>query len=1143
MPTEPGTFERVVTVLSGALEPLARDLQPENAMRFLGEMGLYLGPDSLSPQLRSALGATATAATRLPDLVTDLAAALEADAEAAEIVAKSVPLAAQIVVLIDSLDGIATEFSAVGGAVPGIDPADLSAFVADLPANLLQRMLVEFFEREAPAATGVLALLGVVERTRQNVGSSDPLLPEGTLKTLRLDRLGTVMQDPGSLIHDLYAWGDPGFDGGALIDRLHELLAALRLPVARYTTEAPPRPGLQFPLATLEPTTGVNPPGLEGKIVAGLAEGWSLTIPLGSGLELEFTVGGSVQAAVGLRIQPPATFSLIPPSGSVQGTLSAGVAKVPEPPATAVTILGAPGGSRLEAQRIGGAIAAEFAWAVPSGPASGDFGVDGRVQGGKLVISLGGADGFIGTLLGDIGLEADFDVGFRWRAGTGITFTGSGALEIQLPAHIALGPIEITAITLQLGMRDGGFPIALSTDIKGALGPLAAVVERIGAEIVVSFPPAQDGNLGPVQLDVGFKPPNGVGLSLDVGVVRGGGYLFIDAEKGEYAGALELMLAEIVTVKAIALINTRMPDGRPGFSLLIIITAEFGTGIQLGFGFVLLGVGGLVGFNRTMNLQALMEGVRTNAVESVMFPRDVIANAPRILSDLRALFPPQEGKFLIGPMVKLGWGTPPLITASVGVIIEIPGNIAIVGVIKIALPTQDAALVVLQVNFAGALEFDRQRLYFFASLFESRILFMTIEGELGLLVAWGDDANFVLSVGGFHPQFTPPPLPFPSPRRVSIDILNQSAARIRVSGYFAVTSNTAQFGASAELFFGFSGFSLQGHIGFDALFRFSPFSFVIEISASVSLKAFGVGVFSIRLHFELSGPTPWRARGTGSISLLFFDIEADFDITWGDQRDTAMAPIDVLPIVVEALGKAEAWKAQLPPGNNLLVSLRAFEATPEELVLHPLGTLEVRQRAVPLDLTIDKVGSQRAGDVNHLSLAPATNAFVERGDLDERFPLAQFKEMSDAEKLSRAAFEAQHAGLGLSVGDDEMAASRAVLRSLRYEEIVIDNQFRRRRRRFEPLALLLFTHFLDGNSLHLNVLSAAQQKLVQPFDDRIAITGDSYAVASTVDNTLAAGTTMFASEALAHEYLAAQVGAQPALAGTLQVLHAAEVNA
>ena len=67
---------------------------------------------------------------------------------------------------------------------------------------------------------------------------------------------------------------------------------------------------------------------------------------------------------------------------------------------------------------------------------------------------------------------------------------------------------------------------------------------------------------------------------------------------------------------------------------------------------------------------------------------------------------------------------------------------------------------------------------------------MTIGGEMGLLIAWGDNANFLLSVGGFHPKFTPPPMPFPSPQRVSISILNESFARIRVDGYFAVTSNT-----------------------------------------------------------------------------------------------------------------------------------------------------------------------------------------------------------------------------------------------------------------------------------------------------------------------------------------------------------------
>ncbi len=90
-------------------------------------------------------------------------------------------------------------------------------------------------------------------------------------------------------------------------------------------------------------------------------------------------------------------------------------------------------------------------------------------------------------------------------------------------------------------------------------------------------------------------------------------------------------------------------------------------------------------------------------------------------------------------MAKLGWGTPTLVSVSLGIIIEIPGNIAIVGVLKLAIPADDAALIVLQVNFAGAIEFDKQRLYFFAALFESRIVFLTIEGEMGLLVAFGDD--------------------------------------------------------------------------------------------------------------------------------------------------------------------------------------------------------------------------------------------------------------------------------------------------------------------------------------------------------------------------------------------------------------------
>ena len=86
---------------------------------------------------------------------------------------------------------------------------------------------------------------------------------------------------------------------------------------------------------------------------------------------------------------------------------------------------------------------------------------------------------------------------------------------------------------------------------------------------------------------------------------------------------------------------------------------------------------------------------------------------------------------------------------------------------------------------------------------------MTIEGVMGVLFAFGDDANFVVTVGGFHPQFNPPPLPFPAPQR-SRSTSSTIVARIRAEGYFAVTTNTVQFGTRCEFFFGFSACSVPG---------------------------------------------------------------------------------------------------------------------------------------------------------------------------------------------------------------------------------------------------------------------------------------------------------------------------------------------
>ena len=64
-----------------------------------------------------------------------------------------------------------------------------------------------------------------------------------------------------------------------------------------------------------------------------------------------------------------------------------------------------------------------------------------------------------------------------------------------------------------------------------------------------------------------------------------------------------------------------------------IISAQF-TPIQLGFGFTLNGVGGMVGINRAIDTTALANLVRAGQSEELLFPKNVVADAPTIVRDL-----------------------------------------------------------------------------------------------------------------------------------------------------------------------------------------------------------------------------------------------------------------------------------------------------------------------------------------------------------------------------------------------------------------------------------------------------------------------------------------------------------------------------
>jgi hypothetical protein len=1124
-------LQSVLTELGLAIAPFRAIKTADQAVAFFRQLGYEIPVGAFG----SAFNSLTTQAISLVTAVQQLANAnSESDVESA-----LTSIYSKLVAAVNAIEQLHTELQANVGAVPNLD---------NLPQRLTDFLLLDYLSRARSQLHWALHLLGFIEYV--------PNPPAGqSQRTVNWDRFAQFINSPGQIADDVYKWST-AFDAPEFLQRLAELMKAGGLPGGLYPQPDSTKSALgnassglnelRVPIfqqgltAATYSQFGVtfSPADAQGGAAAGIA-----LLPYIMGAadfqfdvcdrgQLTFQSSADIKG-VGVVVRPPFNAQGIL---NAAGDFSASIAIAEKPDqAQEIILVGSAGGSRLSVQGLG------ISWFAKTTSGKLDLGFEGQIQAIRVVIGGGDGDGFIQQILSGLNVQAEAQLGLGMGLLSGFIITGGGKLTIELSVSIDLGPVSIQALQLTLQPAADQFQLGAGVNLNANLGPLAASVEGIGIQAALQF---KHGNLGPAQLDVSFLPPKGVGLSVNAGVVQGGGFLYIDTDRGEYAGALQLEIADFLSVSAIGLISTKMPDGSSGFSLLIIISADFGPGIQLSFGFTLLAVGGLLGLNRTVLFQSLLDGLRTNAVQSIMFPQDIIANAPRIISDLRAIFPPQNGTFLIGPMAKIGWGEPTLISLSLGVIIEIPpGDAAILGILRAALPADQIAILVLQVNFAGVLEFDKQRFYFYATLFDSHVLFITISGSMGVLFAYGDDANFVLSVGGFHPQFNPPPLPFPTPQRISIDFINESFARIHADGYFAVTSNTVQFGTHSDFFFGFSACSVSGSSGFDALIQFSPFHFIAEISTQFSVQVFGVGVYGVGIDVSLSGPTPWHVHGTASLSFFFFSIDIGIDFTWGDNPNTTLPPIQVMPILAAEAQKSSNWKTALPPNLKLLVVLRQLDPSEASLVLHPAGTLQVSQRTVPLDLQIDKVGSQAASDANQFAFSVAGSALTKVRELQEPFAPSQFRNFDDATKLSQPAFVPQDSGIELA-GSATLATATAITRPLRYDLTVIDKESEPVRFQFFAHSRAMFTNFLAGNSTGQSRLSANFRGLTRPQSGSVAVSNETFAVAFQSSNQVFhPEASTFLNQAQAQDYISSAVAANPSLEGTLHVIPRFEVAA
>jgi hypothetical protein len=354
-------------------------------------------------------------------------------------------------------------------------------------------------------------------------------------------------------------------------------------------------------------------------------------------------------------------------------------------------------------------------------------------------------------------------------------------------------------------------------------------------------------------------------------------------------------------------------------------------------------------------------------------------------------------------------------------IVEFPTSLrlVVVGTLKAAVTKtiqgQEISILRLQVNFAGLIDFDEQFIRFDVALYQSTLLGLALEGEMALRIKYGANPDFVVTLGGFHPDFQPPALRLPADLRRLQITLRSGNPHIWIDAYLAVTANTFQFGAGGHLRFSKWGVRVAGDLGFDALFQFSPFRFEAGVYFRLSASWKGHEFASIEIDGVFSGPSPWRIRGQFKLKICWFlKISVSFDESWGEDDPTLLGLVDVLALLVEDLCAPANWE-RTPRRTRLLVTARqSLHVTQhaDDLWLHPNDLLTVRQNTVPLGLPIDKFSEKRPQGASRFTVAlQPTGGTAHTGTpVKNHFAPGQFFHRSDEEKLHAQSYELFEAG-------------------------------------------------------------------------------------------------------------------------------------
>jgi hypothetical protein len=1043
---------RLLLGVAHAFTPLANALaSPASLCALLGSLGWVFDPTSSTSQV-SVLSSLAASLETLDTDATSLATALTQAGDPEAIVAA---VAGALPGAIQAVQSVISDIQALSASTadPGWpEPLGDTDFWAAFPAEVLDLLIYQQLATNAPQALALVRALGIFMMETPAPSPSRPT-PK-PIPVAYWERLGSIFSAPLSTLYSAFFIAEP-YALGSLLDALGSAAFALGLPA----TVAPPD-------TDFSGTSSV--PGQ-----ANLSDGDGiLVVPLWS--EIASTEAGQASAFLTLVIVPVAGATGQPPTGilaypAAGGTLSAGPFMFSDQIGLTLTgsltsdqaitvALGQAGFSvntSLSDTDLAGAIrldinsgsqpwvvfgspddsnltisAVHAAISVGGGVTAPTFSVEFGIDTGSLVLSLGDADGFLQSVLGQSQQTINLATTASWGPSTGLTLSGGPGLQASIPTRLELASV-LSVDTLGIALGGNGPAATLAVTISGSLslGPIVISAQGLGLQGSLAAAAAGvQGNLGPLDLGVAFKPPNGLGLSLDADPVSGTGFVAFDATNARYLGAIALAVGD-VAISAVGVLDTELPGGAPGYSLIIVASADFPP-VELGFGFSLVGIGGLVGVNRTTNVPSLQALARAGQLDSLMFPANLANRAPQVAASLEQVFPAAQGHFIIGPAVRIEWGTAGIVDAEVGVFIELSDSgggitllrVAVLGWVHLTLPDAILPIADLTLDVLGVIDLAAKTLSLDAGLRNSTIAGFPLTGQAALRASWGTSPSFVFAVGGFNPHFAVP-TGFPALQRLALAI-GGNDPRLRLSAYLALTSNTVQFGCAADLYASAGPAAVSASLTFDALLQFNPFGLIVNLTIAATVLLGGSPVLSLSLDLNVTGPEPWTVTGSASFQVLFCSFTVPISITAGPQAGPAAPPpaVDLDGNLTTALGDPHSWQTGPPTGRTLVTVCSQNGASP---AVHPLGSLTVRQNAVPLEQRLECYGAELLDAPCTYQVTGATlgEAPVPATDVTDFFAPAQFLTMTDAQKLSAPSFELMTAGTTLGSTALSLAAT------------------------------------------------------------------------------------------------------------------------